>query len=234
MWNKRSPKRRAELPYTRTPDGGFLVSDRARYKVLGWLRAPPPAGPPVYIITDIGTLPGAVLVSPGAINLQGEVVGAAILPSDPNPVHGFSWTPATGLVDLFPLVFAAGYINNLGPIVGTGLFNGRQSPFIFANGIFTDVGATTTSIGTLGPINNLGQAVGQTLDLKGLIYDHGTVTLLNVCSEPCISTPFGINDFGQVVGTFNQSGSAIPFFTREGRPYSALAFLPAKMPSRSR
>lgn len=214
-----SPTGRARLALVRKSNGGFLIKDRSQYKVLGWLRLPSQSTPRLYTVTDIGALPGAVVTTPGSINNRGEVVGAAIIPSDPNPVHGFSWTPIAGILDLFPPVFAASVINNNDEIVGEGFFNGRDSPFTLLNGVFTDVGALTPGI-TLSAINNLGVGIGQTGDLKAIIYNNGQVTPLNVCTGACISTPFEINDLGDVVGTFNEAGGAAPFYYENGAVFS--------------
>lgn len=215
-----SPTGRATLSFVRTPNGGFLLKDRTRYKILGWLKLPPP-GPPIYEITDIGSFPGAILVSPSAINNLGEVVGTAILPSDPNPVHGFIWTAESGLSDIFPPIADANSINNFGEIVGDAILNDQVTPFTLSNGIITNVGAITAGgVVTLRAINNLGTAVGQSGNLKTIIYANGQVTSLDTCTGQCISTPLGINDSGHITGFINEAGSAIPFYFEAGTVFS--------------
>ncbi|HEY6887385.1 MAG TPA: hypothetical protein VI300_06380 [Solirubrobacter sp.] len=114
---------------------------------------------------DLGILPGGDYSQATAVNNSGGVVGHSGTfftygVSDPVPIHAFSWTQATGMIDLGTLPGAttssAYGINDRGQIVGES--GGR--PFLFS----PDTGMT-----------ELGLLPGDTSGAAYAINDHGQV-----------------------------------------------------------
>lgn len=89
---------------------------------------------------DLGTPPGTSFGGPGAINIMGQVVGAACPLGCPSQelVHAFSWSASTGWLDLNSLIpVDSGWIlenvsaiNGTGQITGQGFINGQYHAFV--------------------------------------------------------------------------------------------------------
>jgi probable HAF family extracellular repeat protein len=88
-------------------------------------------------ILDLGVLPGASDSVALGINNVGQVVGGSSY-SATNELHGFVWSPSTGMLDLNNLIPAnSGWllqyptaINDKGQIVGDGTLNGQAEAFL--------------------------------------------------------------------------------------------------------
>lgn len=124
-----------------------------------------------------------------------------------------SWS----IVDIGKSIFADS-INDLGQITGTTSFNNTNQAFITdANGL------NLRTIGNLGvsssafDINNLGQVVGQYIDANGDFRPFITGSNGNGITDPGTQVSFnGINDDGQVMGSFTVNGIGHSFISDDG------------------
>lgn len=169
-----------------------------------------------YTVTDLGTLGGRDLSSCSvAINGNGEVVGDSSYTEFLSPPqirtvsHSFVYD-GTKLVSLGNLggdgTSQAAGLNNRGQVVGTS----NNLPFIFSNGVMTDLGSGTGTVPTT--INNLGQVVGyyakntSPSTQMAFLYDGGVRTDIGSSFES--SSAVAINDSGQILlnGQYSASG----------------------------
>jgi len=99
-------------------------------------------------------------------------------------------------------------INSSGQVVGYSYIAGNsiQRPFLYQNGVMTDLGALSGAFGAAWGINKAGDIVGE-FDGSAFIYRNGVMMDLNdlVQVEPGsklfhLFTAFSINDLGQIVG----------------------------------
>ena len=91
-------------------------------------------------LQDLGTPQGTSFGGPGAVNIEGMIVGAAcpLQCLSQETVHGFIWTTATGWLDLNNLIPAdSGWVienvsavNARGQITGRGFVNGQYHAFL--------------------------------------------------------------------------------------------------------
>jgi probable HAF family extracellular repeat protein len=172
---------------------------------------------------DLGTLggPDAFAID---INDSGQVVGVSFTNSIPNPTtgiptfDGFLWENGKmtdipdplGGTQVSPL-----YLSNKGQVVGSANLTGdnfeqARHPFLWENGVFTDLGTFGGTVGDANKVNDAGLIVGDAglvgTDQFGMplyhavIWHHGVPTDLGTLDgDPC-STGLDINSRGQAVG----------------------------------
>jgi probable HAF family extracellular repeat protein len=124
-------------------------------------------------VIDLGTLGGPIDAKAGighmalSLNNLAQVVGGSALPD--SSVHGFLWSPDSGMRDLGTLPGDAGSvgsaINDLGQIVGASVDNdGNPRGYLWQNGVMMDfntlVGESPMFILFTSGINNHGEIVG--------------------------------------------------------------------------
>jgi len=168
-------------------------------------------------ITDLGTLGGNNITAYGINNL-GQVVGESWV-ADNSSVHAFMWSAESGMTDLGTLGglgSSARGINDLGQVVGES-WGADYTPYVFlwsAESGMTDLGIEGHAFG----INDLGQVVvngstgGYLWSAESGMTDLGTL-------GGTFSIPFGINNYGQVVGyseTVNSSFHAFLWSAESG------------------
>jgi probable HAF family extracellular repeat protein len=164
------------------------------------------------VMQDLGTLGGpdafAVIV-----NERGQVLGLSWINSIPNastgvPTQdGFLWEngrmrdipDALGGTDVNPF-----YLNNQGQVVGNATLPGDQThhPFLWQDGVFTDLGTLGGDNGDAWRVNELGEVVG-TADLPsgrhdGFLWKDGVMTDLGNLGFSSVA--FNINSKGQIIG----------------------------------
>ena len=131
-------------------------------------------------------------------------------------------------------------INNLGQIVGVYFDSSNVlQGFLYSNGTYTTLNDPLGVNGTQATgINNLGQIVGAYYDsgnvLHGFLYSNGTYTTLNDPLASSASTPQpnplllvgtvanGINNLGQIVGTYYDSNGLTHGFLYSNGTYTTL------------
>jgi len=167
------------------------------------------------VMLDLGTLGGPDAFGI-AINDRGQVLGFSYINSTPNPTtglptgDGFLWEHGT-LQDIpDPLggtIVSPFYLNNRGQVVGDANLAGdiHVHPFLWAKGVFTDLGTFGGSDGVAQVVNEAGQVVG-TANLAGdttfygFLWKKGVIrALVPVVGDTCSQT-YGMNSQGEVVG----------------------------------
>lgn len=211
------------------------------------------------VMQDLGTLggPDAFAI---AINDRGQVLGFSFIDSTPNPTTGqptgagFLWDH--GKIQAIPDPLGGTQIspyrlNNRGQAVGSANLAGdvfeHTHPFLWENGVFTDLGTFGGIGGIAQEINEAGQIAGTAglpgdMTFHGFLWENGVKSDLRpVGSDPCSQT-YGMNSSGQVVGwsgyfcaggnfgniravLWDKSGSAIDLNTRIGaNPHAVYLF----------
>ena len=126
------------------------------------------------------------------------------------------------------MVGSATRLNNSGQVIGydSTPWNGSYQSFqswIWQNGTFTDLGTVQRTTYLAVSLNNSGQVVG-TLDGQAFLWQNGVMTDLGASLGSSVAT--GINDSGQVIGSFYdsfshayiwQNGAMTPLGTLGGR-----------------
>jgi probable HAF family extracellular repeat protein len=187
-------------------------------------------------ITPISDFPGATETNAIGINKAGTIVGvySTVNPALNNyyPFSAFVLTSGTYTAYNYPGAVATGFtgINDLGVIVGN-YFDAAMN----SHGFYIPVGdlnnpSAWVAVNVPGEpytepqgINNLGQIVGEYADPSGLdhgfVYSggtNGTFSTLDFPNDPGLSPIFpgatgtelyGINDLGQIAGTYNNYGN---------------------------
>jgi probable HAF family extracellular repeat protein len=153
------------------------------------------SGVPSYTVTDIGLLPGFTQMTGSAINIDGDIVGAAYTGLDMNGNglggHGFLYHRGK-LTDLGP--GAASAINARGVVLGYTLdSSGNSTPFSYQNGTFTQLPANAYAL------NDLGQILIQVTGAVEIRQPNGTI-LSHAINNGSLFVAWAINDLGWVIG----------------------------------
>jgi probable HAF family extracellular repeat protein len=184
---------------------------------------------PVYIYTTLVGPPGSSDALPNGINNQGQIVGSY---NDAITTHGFlysagAYTTVDDPVSSGEFTVANG-INGSGQIVGYYLDgNGDKHGFLDSSGTYTTLDYPSARQTFAQSINRAGQIVGSSSnDGHAFLYSGGTYTTLDSALNG--GTPFGINDSGQIVGTYStfENGG----FKTHGFLYSNGTFIPLDYP----
>ena len=170
---------------------------------------------------DIGALPGDTNTTASAINNAGQAAGYTYTfnPNAPNPIgspQAFLYSGGTmaGLGTL-PGYSEAGSqangINNAGQVVGVSYGLNQEHAFLYSGGRLNDLGTlgnpANESSEAIG-INDFGQAVGVSTfngTNYAVLFNGGTVAELGTLPGYSYSSPLGINNAGQVVGSAEDS-----------------------------
>jgi probable HAF family extracellular repeat protein len=182
--------------------------------------------PSVYVVTDIGTLPGGSASKALGINSAGDVVGMATDPNDGFNNHAVLYTGGTminlGLGNVQGAIWSeARAINPDGLIVGD-TQNGAPHAFLYeANQFYNLETMRDTFWSQPWAIDSTGQIVGtvgvllnpSTPVYHAFLSDGQTMTDLTAeLGNPDYSEAFGINDLGQIVGLRRIDGVHIHAF----------------------
>jgi probable HAF family extracellular repeat protein len=190
--------------------------------VLALLSVRTSAGPESTVSPIDG--PGASFTDASGINKRGVIVGSF---ADTEGVHGYVFDRG----DFTPLdvpvqdasTIAIG-INDQDQITGAyrsqGLFHG----FLWDKGTFTSINAPNADETFLHVINNRGQIVGHSRRdvfslARAFLWNDGTFTFLNIPGVLVVGRnreSLGLNDRGQIVGTFQSQGVNHGFLLDEG------------------
>ncbi len=175
-------------------------------------------------ITDVGTLGGYESYA-SYVNNSGQVVGFSTFDTVPDPysflgaaIHAFVWQNGTmrdigtlggpdagatpGGINQQRDTIAGASFTSFIPNPGTGI--PTQDPFLWKNGVMTDLGTLGGTIGTAQAINNRSQITGQS-DLAGdqtfhsFFWDRGVLTDLGTLGGDNVLSIW-INDEGEIVG----------------------------------
>jgi probable HAF family extracellular repeat protein len=126
-------------------------------------------------------------------------------------------------------------INDAGQVVGEASDSlGSPHPFLWHNGVMTNLGSLAGYGGAAFAINNLGQVVGTSLDAnqnaRPFLWSNGSMTNLGTIAGAIHCYAFGINNMGHVVGYADsnqiarafrwQNGTMTDLGTLGGRQYS--------------
>ncbi|MEQ1570074.1 MAG: hypothetical protein ABMA64_30855 [Myxococcota bacterium] len=161
-----------------------------------------------YTVTDLGVLPGGLSSTATSVDASGMVAGTSQAVATNGPLHAFSWTSATGLVDLGTLggEYSLGYAVSGGVVVG-------ESDDGYGSFAFLADGTGTYSLGGLSGvgsdahgINAAGVVVGSARNAatyqRAVRYEGGAVIELGtlIGGDQSNSRALAINDSGRVVG----------------------------------
>lgn len=195
-------------------------------------------------ITDIGTLGGAQSVA-SHINSRGQISGASqIAAPDPNGFVACGGKPGAQIVRAF--IYEGGRMRDIGTLGGYDAFgnpiNDRgqisggadvttsvnpatgyppHHPFLWTNGVMSDLGTLGGGFGFGEAINNYGVVVGMTT-LAGEQHAHafrwknGVMSDLGVLNGDTDSAAGGINDAEVIVGVSFTSSTSRGFIVRSG------------------
>ena len=190
--------------------------------VLALLSIRTSAGPGSTVAPIDG--PGATFTDANGINNRGEIVGSFV---NAQGMHGFvlrrGALTALDVPVQGALTIALG-INDRGQITGAyrsqGLFHG----FLWDRGTFTDIDAADAEDTYLHVINNRGQIVGHSRrDVHSLarafLWENGNFTFLNIPGVLIVGRnkeSLGLNERGQIVGSFQSQGVTHGFLLDNG------------------
>jgi probable HAF family extracellular repeat protein len=182
-------------------------------------------------IIDLGTL-GGYQSNASYVNDSGQVVGFSTINTDPDPYsflgtpfHTFLWQNGTmldigtlggpdagpsqgGINQRRSMIAGASFTSDI-PNPGTGI--PTQDPFLWKNGVMTDLGTLGGTIGAAQAANNRGQVIGASnlagdLISHGFFWDRGVLTDLGTLGGDNVIANW-INDDGEVVG---RSDTSVP------------------------
>ena len=172
---------------------------------------------------DLGTLGGPDSFA-FQINASGEIAGQSYLDSIPNAstgvptTHPFFIGHDGKMVDVGGLggtVSWVGGLNNRGQMIGAMTLPGDAGwhPFLWSNGVLTDLGTLGFDCGMATSINDVGDVVGvactPTLFSAALWRDGVLIDLGTVGADRCAEA-YSINSHGQVVGESGDCGGPLP------------------------
>jgi probable HAF family extracellular repeat protein len=182
---------------------------------------------------DLGTLggPDAFAID---INDRGQVLGFSFINATPNPTTGFPtgdgflWENGqmTDIPDpLGGTVVSPFYLSNKGQVVGSADLPGdlpeQEHPFLWENGVFTDLGTFGGARGHAVKINDAGQIVGDAnfagdMTWHAFVWQNGVMSDLGTVGSDGCSVGYDINSRGQAVGySAACDGSTFRAFFRE-------------------
>jgi probable HAF family extracellular repeat protein len=178
-------------------------------------------------MTNLGTFGGDYSYGAG-INAAGTTVGSAFAPGNPDDFSGeraFVRPPGGTLQDIgtlpgFSSPYAAAFdINNHGQIVGAsgqaGPGDPPVHPFLYSNGVMTDLGTFGNAYSAAFAINDAGLVVGYSDSLadfhisQAFLYANGKLINLDAQLGGQGSAAFDINNLGQIVGSSTTLGAFI-------------------------
>jgi probable HAF family extracellular repeat protein len=174
------------------------------------------------VTEELGVLAGGNWSSAYGINSEGSVVGNGNVAG--GDFRGFVWTAGLGLTELGTLGGSNSYanaINDLGQIVGdASVASGYDHAFVDSNGTLHDLGTLGGGNSYAYDINNAGVIVGYSY-LAGNAVTHAFAyvngqmidlnSLLPLDSGWVLETAYGINNFGDIVGTGTYNGQQEAF-----------------------
>jgi probable HAF family extracellular repeat protein len=171
-----------------------------------------------YLITDLGTLPGATTASAAAINNSNQVVGSSGL-------DAFLLSNGTmrDLGNFGGSSFAAA-LNSAGDVVGSASTSSGTHPFLVQNGKLSDLGIPSGfNSGVATGVNSSDQVVGQfnggsrrQAFSRAFLWQNGKFTDLGTLGGRSASAR-GINKWVQIVGSsLNASGQNHAFVWQNG------------------
>ncbi len=193
------------------------------------------------VMTNLGTLPGTDYSSAMGVNDSGQVVGYSLAGGE---AHAFLYS--NGVMTALPTLPGANVpgganenlaygINNSGQVVGWSITtdgataqqlqmdNPPMHPFLYSNGVMTDLTPSTSQSSYATAVNASGQVVGYS-NGQVFLYSHGSLTDLGY------GTASGINDSGEIVGW---SGSSPYAFLYSNGVMSNLGTLPGNNASQA-
>ena len=188
---------------------------RAIWLFAAWLLFPTPglsADSGGYSYTTL-QIPGTSSLRASGINDAGDIVGTYSTPQGTG--HGFVYSkgvlrPIDGIGSI-PSGAEPMAINNAGKIVGDFPVSGQEIDgfVVDTNGVITTIkGPGNPPITVARGINSQGQVVGSFGSTfgpgpgeQGFVYSNGTLTVLDYPGASN-TQPHGINDIGQIVGTY--------------------------------
>jgi hypothetical protein len=188
--------------------------------------------PHLYNFTPVD-FPGATDTRLFGINAHNDAVGA-YLDASGNP-HGFCMKAGafTSVEPAGAVLSQARAINDAGTVAGYYIEDtGAMHGFVFKNGQITSFDVTGAVHSQVLGINNRGDIVGayDTGDINtsiGFVWRNGRFTSFEVPgSAPGTTAAFGINDEGQVVGTYSDAQGNSYGFLRIGGTYRAIDLPP--------
>lgn len=174
------------------------------------------------------------------INNYNQIIGSTILP-DGGGWRATVWQSGAISSDIQWKTLAGNYpnaqwadtygvaINDLAQVVGTSESNSGWRPFIYSNGLMTELTANGYDFSGARPtdINNLGTIVGEGLGVGGFVLSDGTVKLLSF-EGGTFSKALSVNDFNLVVGmaTVPDAYQSAHAFMFDGQVMTDLSLLP--------
>jgi probable HAF family extracellular repeat protein len=177
-------------------------------------------------VQDLGTLSTGYYSEGWGINNLGQVVGWSFTNGGGGltGVHGFLYSAGAGLVDITP-DSDTGYardINDAGQVTGyKTAIGGVYHAFRWQRGSFLDLGVLAGLAYSFGEaINASGQVAGNSTSGSGnserLFRFTDGVGMENLGGTGEHNTAWGVNAWGDVVGTRGQSGARAVLYTDEG------------------
>jgi probable HAF family extracellular repeat protein len=175
------------------------------------------------VVQDLGALGTGAYSEAWAINNVGQIVGTSYTAGGSFlGVHGFLYTPATGLRDLTPNsdAGAATDINDAGQVTGYKTAVGGYHAFRWDSGNFLDLGVVPTFAHSFGwAINASGEVTGNSTSASGnserLFRFTDANGLQNLGGVGEHNAALGINALGHVVGCSGQSSKRALRYTDE-------------------
>ena len=142
------------------------------------------------------------------INASGQIVGSYTDGSGNENGFLYSNGTWTTLDDPLGIDTTASAINNAGQIVGSYIdSSGNTNGFLYSNGTWTTLDYPSATTTTAYGINASGEIVGSYTDssgnVYGFLYNNGAWTTVNDPSNTVGTTPYDINDGGQIVESNN-------------------------------